>query len=151
MGYRVVAKNRKARYNYLIEDHLEAGIVLTGSEVKSLRAGRASIGEAYGVEKGGKILLLNAHIPQYDAAGKHNHEPKRPRQLLLHRRQIDKLVGAVTREGMTLVPLSLYFNERGLAKIDLGIARGKKKYDKRASAKERDWKREKARIIRDKG
>ncbi len=150
-GYRIVAKNRKARHNYLIEDHLEAGIVLTGSEVKSLRQGRASIGEAYGVEKGGKILLLNTHIPQYKAAGKHSHEPKRPRQLLLHQRQINKLIGAVTREGMTLVPLSLYFNERGIAKVDLGIARGKKKYDKCASAKERDWKREKARTIREKG
>ena len=150
-GYRVVAKNRKARHNYLIEDHLEAGIILTGSEVKSLRLGRASIGEAYGVEKGGKLLLINAHIPQYDPAGRHNHEPRRSRQLLLHRRQIDKLVGAITRDGMTLVPLSLYFNERGIAKVDLGIARGKKKHDKRAAAKEKDWKRDQGRLLRDKG
>ena len=150
-GYRVVAKNRKARHNYLIEDHLEAGIILTGSEVKSLRLGRASIGEAYGVEKGGKLLLINAHIPQYDPAGRYNHEPRRSRQLLLHRRQIDKLMGAVARDGMTLVPLSLYFNERGIAKVDLGIARGKKKHDKRAAAKEKDWKRDQGRLLRDKG
>jgi len=150
-GYRVVAKNRKARHNYLIEDHLEAGIILTGSEVKSLRLGRASIGEAYGVEKSGKLLLISAHIPQYDPAGRHNHEPRRSRQLLLHRRQIDKLVGAITRDGMTLVPLSLYFNERGIAKVDLGIARGKKKHDKRAAAKEKDWKRDQGRLLRDKG
>ena len=150
-GYRVVAKNRKARHNYLIEDHLEAGIMLTGSEVKSLRMGRASIGEAYGAEKGGKLMLVNAHIPQYDPAGKHNHDPKRPRQLLVHRRQLDRLIGAMTRDGMTLVPRRLYFNERGLAKVDLGIAKGKKKHDKRAAAKEKDWKRDKARILRDKG
>lgn len=149
--YRVVAKNRKARHNYLIEDHLEAGIILTGSEVKSLRLGRASIGEAYGLEKGRKLLLINAHIPQYDPAGRYNHEPRRSRQLLLHRRQIDKLMGAVARDGMTLVPLSLYFNERGIAKVDLGIARGKKKHDKRAAAKEKDWKRDQGRLLRDKG
>ena len=150
-GYRVVAKNRKARHNYLIEDHLEAGIVLTGSEVKSLRAGRVSIGESYGAEKGGNIFLINAHIPPYNPAGKHNHDPKRPRQLLLHRRQVDRLIGAITREGITLVPLSLYFNERGIAKVNLGIARGKKKHDKRAASREKDWKRDKARLLRDKG
>jgi SsrA-binding protein len=150
-GYRVVAKNRKARHNYLIEDHLEAGIILTGSEVKSLRLGRASIGEAYGLEKDGKLLLINVHIPHYDPAGRYNHEPRRSRQLLLHRRQIDKLMGAVARDGMTLVPLSLYFNERGIAKVDLGIARGKKKHDKRAAAKEKDWKRDQGRLLRDKG
>ena len=145
---RLVAQNRKARHNYLIESTLEAGIVLTGTEVKSLRAGRASIGEAYAVEQDGELYLMNSHIPEYPPAGRFNHEPKRTRKLLVHKRELAKLVGAITREGYTLVPLSIYFGARGRAKVELGLARGKKKHDKRASEKERDWKRQKARLMR---
>ena len=148
---RVIAQNRKARHDYLIEDTLEAGIVLTGSEVKSLRLGRASITESYAGERDGEIFLFAAHIAEYPAAGRFGHEPRRPRKLLLHKRQIARLIGAATREGYTLVPLALYFNERGRAKVKLGLARGKKKRDKRAAEKARDWKREKARLLRAKG
>ena len=147
-GRQVVAQNRKARHNYFIEDTFEAGIVLTGSEVKSLRAGRGSISECYAAEQDGDIYLINSHIPIYPPAGRFNHEPRRARKLLLHRRQIAKLVGAITREGYTLVPLSIYFNERGRAKVELGLGRGKKKHDKRAAIKERDWQRQKRRLIR---
>ena len=146
----VVAQNRKARYNYTIEDTLEAGIALTGSEVKSLREGRANISECYARPIGGEIFLLNANIPEYRHAGGQNHDPARPRKLLLHRRQINRLIGEVEREGVTLVPLRLYFNERGIAKIDLGIAVGKRKYDKRQAVKQRDWGRQKARLMREK-
>jgi len=145
---RVVAQNRKARYNYSIEDTIEAGIVLTGTEVKSLRAGRGSINECYAAERDGDLYLVNSHIPVYPPAGRFNHEPRRARKLLLHRRQLAKLVGAITREGYTLVPLSIYFNERGRAKVELGLGRGKKKHDKRAAIKERDWQRQKRRLIR---
>lgn len=145
---RVVAQNRKARHNYAIEETVEAGIVLTGTEVKSLRAGRASISECYAAEEGGELYLINSHIPEYPPAGRFNHEPRRPRKLLLHRRQIEKLVGAITREGYTLVPLSIYFDKRGMAKVELGLGRGKKKHDKRAAIKERDWQRQKQRLVR---
>ena len=148
---RVAAQNRKARYNYTIEDSLEVGIVLTGSEVKSLRSGRANIAESYASEKDGELFLINAYIPEYKQAGRDNHEPRRPRKLLLHRRQIGRLIGAIQREGMTLVPLKLYFNQRGMAKLELGLAKGKRQFEKRESEKKRDWERQKGRIMREKG
>jgi SsrA-binding protein len=148
---RVIADNRKARFNYEIGEVFEAGIALTGSEVKSLRQGKASIGESYADARGGDIWLVNANIPEYLQAGRFNHLPKRPRRLLLHRRQINKLSGAVEREGMTLVPLKLYFNEKGRAKIELALARGKKLYDKRQTEKKRSWERERGRLLRAKG
>jgi SsrA-binding protein len=148
---RVAAQNRKARHNYTIEDSVEAGIVLQGSEVKSLREGRATITEAYAAEQGGDLYLINGYIPEYKQAGKFNHEPRRPRKLLLHKRQIGRMIGAIQREGMTLVPLKLYFNERGMAKLELGLAKGKRNYDKRESEKKKDWDRQKARVLRDKG
>src|SRR5881296_2018025 len=148
---KVVAQNRKARFNYQIGETFEAGIVLTGTEVKSLRAGKAAIAESYADARGGEIWLVNANIPEYLQAGRFNHLPKRPRRLLLHRRQINKLSGAVEREGMTLVPLKLYFNEKGRAKIELALARGKKLYDKRQTEKKRSWERERGRLLRAKG
>jgi SsrA-binding protein len=148
---RVIADNRKARFNYEIGEVFEAGIALTGSEVKSLRQGKASIGESYADARAGEIWLLNANIPEYLQAGRFNHLPKRPRRLLLHKRQINKLSGAVEREGMTLVPLKLYFNEKGRAKIELALARGKKLYDKRQTEKKRSWERERGRLLRAKG
>src|ERR1700731_63514 len=148
---RVVADNRKARFNYFIDDTMEAGLALTGTEVKSLRSGKATIAESYADARGGEIWLINSNIPEYLQANRFNHSPKRPRKLLLHRRQINKLIGAVEREGMTLVPLKLYFNEKGRAKIELALARGKKLYDKRQSEKKRDWNRQKARLMRQKG
>jgi SsrA-binding protein len=147
---RYIAQNRKARHDYLIEDTLEAGLILAGSEVKSLRKGGASINEAYAAERGGELFLMNANIPIY-AAARVNHEPRRARKLLLHKKELNRLTGAVTREGMTLVPLGLYFNERGIAKVAIGLAKGKRKSDKRAAEKERDWKRDKARIMRARG
>jgi SsrA-binding protein len=147
---RYVAQNRRARFDYAIEDTLEAGLQLTGSEVKVLRQGLASIGEAYAAERAGEIVLLNAHFPIYPPAH-FNHEPGRPRKLLLHRREINKLLGAVKREGITLVPLAIYFNDRGRAKLELGIAKGRKKGDKRELEKTRDWQRDKARILRERG
>jgi SsrA-binding protein len=148
---RVIADNRKARFNYEIGEVFEAGISLTGSEVKSLRAGKAAIAEAYADSRGGDIWLVNANIPEYLQAGRFNHAPKRPRRLLLHKRQIYKLAGAVEREGMTLVPLKLYFNEKGRAKVELALARGKKLYDKRETEKKRSWDRERGRLLRAKG
>ena len=148
-GRKIVAQNRKARYNYHIAERFEAGIALTGTEVKSLRQGRASMGEAYAAERGGEIFLINAHIAEYDAGGRYNHAPTRARKLLLKKREIRKLIGSLRRGGMTLVPLSLYFNARGRAKVELAMATGKRKYDKRASEKERDWKRNKHRLMRD--
>lgn len=149
---KVAAQNRRARFDYHIEDVMEAGIILTGTEVKSLRLGQASINESYAGVKGSEIFLLNAFIPEYTKAHvKLQHEVRRPRKLLLHKNQMDKLIGAVQRKGTTLVPLSLYFNKRGIAKVELGVATGKKQHDKRAREKERDWGREKARIMRDKG
>jgi SsrA-binding protein len=150
-GKVLVAQNRKARHNYQIEDSLEAGVMLAGTEVKSLRQGRASIGEAYAGDERGELYLFNAHIPVYDAAGRFNHQPKRARKLLVHRRELARLIGLVRREGYTLVPLSLYFNERGIAKVELGLARGKRKADKRETEKRRDWQRQKARLMRERG
>jgi SsrA-binding protein len=150
-NFRVVAQNRRARFNYHLEENFEAGIALTGSEVKSLRAGKATIAESYADTRGGEIWLVNATIPEYVQAGRFNHPPKRLRRLLLHRRQINKLIGAVEREGMTLVPLRLYFNERGRAKIELALARGKKRHDKRETEKKRTWERERGRLLRAKG
>jgi len=148
---RVVAQNRRARHEYFIDETLEAGIVLTGSEVKSLRANRGSINEAHAGERDGEIWLYNAHIPEYGPAKHFGHEPRRVRKLLLHKREIDKLIGAIRREGATLVPLSLYFNDRGVAKVQLGLVPGKRQADKRAAIKERDWQRDKARLMRARG
>ena len=146
-----VALNRKARFEYTIEEEFEAGIVLTGTEVKSLRAGRANISDAYASAKGAEgIWLLNAHISEYGHGNRFNHEPLRPRKLLLHKKQISKLLGRLKVKGVTLVPLSLYFNSRGLAKVKLGVAMGKKTYEKRDTIKKRDWERDKARIMRNK-
>jgi SsrA-binding protein len=150
-GYRVVADNRKARFNYEILDTYEAGIALTGTEVKSLRQGKATIGEAYAGPSGEEFFLFNAYIPEYLQANRFNHETKRPRRLLLHKRQIDKLIGATQREGFTVVPLKMYFNERGRAKVELGLGRGKKLHDKRETEKQRTWDRERARVMREKG
>ena len=148
---RVVADNRKARFNYFIDETLEAGVALTGTEVKSLRQGKATIGESYADTRGGEIWLINSNIPEYQQANRFNHAPKRPRKLLLHRGQINKLIGAVEREGMTLVPLKLYFNDKGRAKIEIALAKGKKLHDKRETEKKRDWAREKGRLLRVKG
>ncbi|HWM84148.1 MAG TPA: SsrA-binding protein SmpB [Pseudolabrys sp.] len=148
---RLIADNRKARFNYAIGEVFEAGIALTGSEVKSLRSGKATIGESYADARDGELWLLNANIPEYLQAARFNHAPKRPRKLLLHARQINKLMGAVEREGMTLVPLKLYFNEKGRAKVEIALAKGKKLYDKRATDKKRTWDRERSRLLRAKG
>jgi len=148
---KIVADNRKARFNYLIGETFEAGLALTGSEVKSLRQGKASIGESYAAARDGELWLFNANIAEYQHAGRFSHAPKRPRKLLLHRRQINKLIGAVERAGMTLVPLKLYFNEKGRAKIELALARGKKLHDKRETEKKRAWERERGRLLRQKG
>ena len=150
-GKVLVAQNRKARHNYQIEESLEAGLVLTGTEVKSLRQGRASIVEAYAADQQGELYLFNSHIPVYDPAGRFNHQPKRLRKLLLHSRELARLIGLIRREGYTLVPLSLYFNERGIAKVELGLGRGKRKADKRETEKRRDWQRLKARLMRERG
>src|SRR5262252_770757 len=148
---RVVAHNRRARFNYEIGETFEAGIALTGTEVKSLRQGKATITESYADSRGGEVWLVNANITEYLQAGRFNHAPKRARKLLLHKRQINKLIGAVEREGMTLVPLKLYFNDKGRAKVELALARGKKLHDKRETEKKRDWAREKGRLLRQKG
>jgi SsrA-binding protein len=142
-----VAENRKARHEYDITETIEAGIVLLGSEVKSLRRGRASIAEAYAGEDNGRIVLINANIPVYEAS-RDNHEPKRKRSLLLHRKENDRLLGMMNKDGMTLIPLAIYFNDRGIAKLSLGIAKGRKKQDKREAIKKRDWDRQKARILK---
>jgi SsrA-binding protein len=145
---RIAAQNRKARHNYEIVDTLEAGIILTGSEVKALRRGRASIGEAFAVEKEGELWLVNAHIPEYEPANRNNHAPRRQRKLLVHRKELDRLMGAISRDGMTVVPLSIYFNDRGIAKVQLGLGRGRRNIDKREVLKRRDWNRDKARLLR---
>ena len=147
----VAAQNRKARHDYFIEDNFEAGIMLHGSEVKSLRAGRASIADSYAHFDGDELFLAGCYIPEYSAASHFSHEPKRKRKLLMHRRELDRLNMALNRDGMTLVPLAIYFNEQGRAKVDLGLAKGKHKADKRATLKERDWKRDKSRLLRDRG
>ncbi|RTL50306.1 MAG: SsrA-binding protein SmpB [Bradyrhizobiaceae bacterium] len=148
---KVVAENRKARFNYAIEDTIEAGVMLTGTEVKSARNGKSTIGESYADSKNGEIWLVNANIPEYLQANRFNHEPKRPRKLLLHRRQINKLIGAIERDGMTLIPLKMYFNEQGRLKLQLALAKGKKLHDKRDTEKKRDWSREKGRLLRARG
>lgn len=148
---KVVAENRKARFNYTIEETFEAGLALAGTEVKALRFGEGSIAESYAEVKDGEVWLINANIPEFSHGNRHNHVPKRPRKLLLHEREINKLFGAVERKGMTLVPLSVYFNGRGRAKVELALAKGKQTHDKRATIKDRDWQRDKARLMRDKG
>jgi SsrA-binding protein len=145
----VIAQNRRARHDYHITETVEAGIMLMGTEVKSLRKGQASIKEAYAVEEDGNIMLLNANISEYPNARNWNHEPKRPRKLLLHTKEIRKLSGAISKKGCTLVPLSLYFNERGIVKVELGLAKGKNQADKRQTIKDRDWNRDKARIVKE--
>lgn len=148
---KVVADNRRARFNYEIGETFEAGIALTGTEVKALRQGKATIAESYADSRGGELWLVNANIPEYLQGGRFNHAPKRPRKLLLHKRQIDKLSGAVDREGMTIVPLKLYFNEKGRAKLEIAVARGKKLHDKRETERKRSWDRERGRLLRSKG
>ena len=148
---KVVAENRRARFDYFIEDKLEAGIALTGTEVKSLRHGEGSIAESYATVDGEEVWLINSHIPEYSHGNRLNHQPKRPRKLLLKGREISKLQGAVARQGLTLVPLSIYFNSRGRAKVEIALARGKKVHDKRETVKERDWKREQQRLLRNRG
>ena len=148
---KLIAENRRARFDYFLEDKLEAGIMLTGTEVKALREGRANIAESYVGVEGRDLALINAHIPEYGPANRFNHEPRRHRKLLLHRKQIDKLIGGVRREGRTLIPTKLYFNDRGRVKLELALARGKRAHDKRAAESERDWKREQGRLMRDRG
>ncbi|MFN7662390.1 MAG: SsrA-binding protein SmpB [Alphaproteobacteria bacterium] len=148
-NYKVIAQNRKARFEYEILESLEAGIVLVGSEVKSLRMGKSNITEAFADERDGAIYLINLNIEEYKGANRFNHEPKRPRKLLLHKRQQNKLLGAIQRKGVTLIPLVMYFNHKGIVKVSLGIGKGKKLYDKRATEKERDWQRDKARGLKD--
>lgn len=148
---KVVAENRKARRNYEIEDTFEAGIVLSGTEVKSLRSGKANIAESYASDEEGELFLINAHIPEYGQASHFNHHPRRQRKLLLHRKEIHKLLVGIQREGMTIVPLKLYFNDRGIAKLEIGLAKGRKMHDKREVERKRDWERQKARLMREKG
>ena len=150
-GQKLIAENRRARFDYFLEENLEAGLALTGSEVKSLRLGRANIAESYASAEGREIVLINAYIPEYGPANRFNHDPRRPRKLLLHRREIDKMLGAVNREGRTLIPTRLYFNDKGRVKLELALAKGKKAHDKREVAAERDWKREQGRLLRDRG
>jgi len=147
-GRKIVARNRRAFHDYHIEERYEAGLQLTGTEVKSLRQGRANINEAYAGEMGGELWLFNAHIPEYAPAGRFNHDPHRPRKLLLKKREMQKLLGAIRRRGYTLIPLSLYFSPKGWAKVELGLALGRRKYDKREAEKEREWQRQKSRLLR---
>tara|TARA_Y100001970_G_C14060994_1_gene764146 strand:+ start:227 stop:703 length:477 start_codon:yes stop_codon:yes gene_type:complete len=147
----VVAQNRKARHNYHIQETFEAGLVLHGSEVKSLRHGKCSLGESYADKKNGELFLINSHIPEYAAASYNSHEPKATRKLLLKKRELQRLFSLIGAKGMTLVPLSIYFNQRGIAKIELGVAKGRDKVDKRLIIKDRDWKLQKARLMREKG
>ncbi|MEA3535481.1 SsrA-binding protein SmpB [Rhizobium sp. CC-YZS058] len=146
---KVVAENRKARFNYEIVDTYEAGLVLTGTEVKSLREGKANIAESYATDEGGEMWLINAYLPEYLQANRFNHEPRRRRKLLLSKREVNRLQGAVNREGMSLIPLKIYFNDRGRAKLELALGKGKKLHDKRESEKERDWNRQKSRLLKD--
>ncbi|MEP2829221.1 SsrA-binding protein SmpB [Parvibaculum sp.] len=151
-GQKIIADNRKARFNYSIGETFEAGIELKGSEVKSLRVGQGSLNEAYAqATRDGEIMLVNAYIPVYLQANQFNHETRRPRKLLLNRREIDKLIAAIQRQGMTIVPLRMYFTDRGLVKVEIGLAQGKKLADKRETLKERSWERDKARLLREKG
>lgn len=148
---KVVAENRRARFEYFLDDFFEAGIALTGTEVKSLRFGEGSIAESYAEVKDDEVWLVNANVPEFSHGNRFKHEPKRPRKLLLHTREVDKLRNAVARQGMTLIPLSIYFNPRGRAKVELALARGKKVHDKRETEKARDWKREQGRLLRERG
>jgi SsrA-binding protein len=148
---KLIADNRRARFDYFLEDTVEAGIVLTGSEVKALRLGRANIAESYASAEGREIVLINAYIPEFGPANRFNHEPRRHRKLLLHRKQIDRMIAAVQREGRTIVPTKLYFDDKGRAKLELAMAKGKKLHDKRQTEADRDWARDKARLMRDKG
>ena len=148
---KVVAENRRARYEYFLEEFFEAGIALTGTEVKSLRFGEGSIAESYAEVKDNEVWLINANVPEFSHGNRHNHEPKRPRKLLLHEREINKMRVGIQREGMTLIPMAVYFNSRGRAKVELALAKGKKLHDKRDTEKARDWKREQGRIMRDRG
>jgi len=148
---KVVAENRRARFDYFVEERFEAGIELQGTEVKSLRTGEGSIAESYATVDGDQVFLINASIPQYKSGSWMNHEPRRQRRLLLKRREINKLTGAIQRQGLTLIPLSVYFNSAGKAKIEIALARGKKAHDKRDTIKERDWKREQGRLLRNHG
>jgi SsrA-binding protein len=145
------AENRKARFDYEILSTIEAGIMLTGTEIKSLRLGKASIGDSYASRESGGFWLINCYIPEYLQANRFNHEPRRRRKLLLHSKEIDKLGHAIERDGMTIVPLNIHYSDKGLAKVELGVARGKKLHDKRESEKARDWSREKGRLLRDRG
>ena len=148
---KIVAENRRARFDYFIEETFEAGIALTGTEVKSLRFGEGSIAESYAAVHDGEAWLINANVPEFSHGNRFNHEPRRQRKLLLHAREIEKMIGAVERKGMTLVPLSIYFNSKGRAKVELALARGKQTHDKRQTMKDRDWQRDKARLLRDRG
>jgi len=148
---RVAAENRKARFNYEVLDTLETGLVLTGTEVKSLRGGHANIQESYASFEGGELWLINSYLPEYLQANRFNHEPRRRRKLLVSRRELARLAQGVEREGMTLVPLKIYFNDRGRAKLLLAVARGKKLHDKRETEKQRDWNREKGRLLKERG
>lgn len=150
-GRKLIAENRRARFDYFLEQTYEAGLSLTGTEVKALREGRANIAESYAATEGREIVLVNAYIPEYGPANRFNHEPRRPRKLLLHRREIDRMLGAVQREGRTLIPTKLYFNDKGRVKLELALAKGKKAHDKREVAAERDWKREQGRLLRERG
>lgn len=147
-GRKVIARNRRATHDYFIDERFEAGIMLVGTEVKSLRDGRATINEAYAAEQGGEIFLVNATISEYRGGNRFNHEPRRQRKLLLKRKEMQKLAGAVKKKGQTIIPLSLYFNPRGLAKLEIGLARGKSTVDKRHTIKDRDWKREKEQLFK---
>lgn len=153
--HKTIADNRKARHEYFIEEEFEAGLVLTGTEVKALRAGKANIAESYASPESGRggveLWLINSNIPEYKQGNRENHAPKRARKLLLHKREVNKLVGAVERKGYTVVPLRLYFNDRGIAKVKIGLGKGKALHDKRATAKKRDWGREKARLMKEQG
>lgn len=148
---KVIAENRRAKFDYFLQDNLEAGIMLLGTEIKALRDGRANIAESYAAVEGREIVLINADIPPYRQANRFNHDPRRPRKLLLHRKQIDRLIGAVQRDGQTIIPLRLYLNDEGKAKLEIALAKGKKLHDKREATAERDWQRDKARLLRDKG
>ena len=148
---KLIVDNRRARFDYFLDERFEAGLALTGTEVKALRQGRANIAESYVGVEGRELVLINAHIPEYGPANRFNHEPRRQRKLLMRRREIDKLIGAAQREGRTLAPIRLYFNDRGLVKLEVALARGKKAHDKRAAESERDWKREQGRLMREKG
>jgi SsrA-binding protein len=148
---KLIAENRRARFDYFLDEKLEAGLILTGTEVKALREGRANIAESYVGVEGRELALINAHIPEYGPANRFNHEPRRQRKLLMHRKQLDKLIGAAQRDGRTLVPTRLYFNDKGMVKLEVALARGKKAHDKREAESQRDWKREQGRLMRDRG